>query len=218
MKALFLSTLTALLAVSLGSLHAQEEDPTAKMRDQLRSTMLELRKAQTEIANAQAQAAAADMKVKGLEESITQLEARNAQLVKQSNEDKASAEESIATLNKKLAEREVRITQFEEALAKWKDGYQKAAEIARTKESERANLASEAIVLNRTIADRERKNINLYNTALEILDRLENYSLGKALGAREPFIGTQRVKVENMVQEYKDKIIDNRIAAPSPKP
>jgi chromosome segregation ATPase len=156
------------------------------------------------------------MKVKGLEESITQLEARNAQLVKQSNEDKASAEESIATLNKKLAEREVRITQFEEALAKWKDGYQKAAEIARTKESERATLASEAIVLNRTIA--ERKNINLYNTALEILDRLENYSLGKALGAREPFIGTQRVKVENMVQEYKDKIIDNRIAAPSPKP
>ncbi len=49
-------------------------------------------------------------------------------------------------------------------------------------------------------------------------DRYEGYSLGKALAAREPFIGTTRVKVENLVQGYKDKILDNRIAAPADKP
>ena len=126
--------------------------------------------------------------------------------------------ESIATLNDKLADREKRIVQFSEALEKWKTGYQKAAEVARTKEDERAKLASEAIVLKRTIADREAKNIALFNTSNEILDRFENYALGKALSAREPFIGTTRVKVENLVQGYKDKILDNRISAATPKP
>jgi hypothetical protein len=89
--------------------------------------------------------------------------------------------------------------------------------VARTKEEERAQLASEAIVLKRTVADRETKNIALFNTSTEILERFENYALGKAIGAREPFISTTRVKVENLVQGYKDRIVENRIAATNDK-
>ena len=69
-----------------------------------------------------------------------------------------------------------------------------------------------------SFADRERKNISLFNTAIEILNRYEGYALGKALAAREPFIGTTRVKVENLVQGYKDKILDNRLSVASKKP
>ena len=68
------------------------------------------------------------------------------------------------------------------------------------------------------MADRETKNIALFNTSTEILERFENYALGKALGAREPFISTTRVKVENLVQGYKDRIVENRIAATGDKP
>ena len=136
---------------------------------------------------------------------------------KQANAEKIAAEESIATLNNKLADRDKRIIQLNEALAKWKDGYNKAAAVARTKEEERAQIASEAIVLKRTVADRETKNIALFNTSTEILERFENYALGKAIGAREPFISTTRVKVENLVQGYKDRIVENRIAATNDK-
>jgi len=197
---------------------AEAADPAQKLREQLRATLLQLRSAQNESANAQAAQSAADLKNKELTTRIDELEKRNAALVKQSNADKAASDEAIATLNNKLAEREKRIVQFTEALEKWKAGYQQAAEVARTKEDERAKLAAEIIVNKRTIADREAKNIALFNTACEILDRYENYALGKALAAREPFIGTTRVKVENLVQGYKDKIIDNRIAAPAKKP
>ena len=106
--------------------------------------------------------------------------------------------------------------EYAEALEKWKAGYQKSVEVARAKEGERATLAAEIIVNNRIISDREAKNIALFNTSIEILDRYENYALGKALGAREPFVGTTRVKVENLVQGYKDKILDNRISAQKP--
>jgi chromosome segregation ATPase len=208
-------TLLALLA-AVPALHAAPEaDPTAKMREQLKSIMLQLRASQTETANAQTAAATADAKAKELEAQVAKLNKQNEALVKQANKDKADAEQSIAKLNEKIAGRDKRIVEYNEALAKWKDGYQKAAAIARTKEDERATLASEAIVLKRTIADRETKNIALFNTSIEILDRFEKYALGKALQAREPFIGTSRVKVENLVQGYKDKVIENRIAAPA---
>jgi hypothetical protein len=180
--------------------------------------MLQLRTAQTDAANGQAAAAAAEQKNKDLANKFAELEKRNASFVKQSSVDKAVSDEAIGTLNGKLADREKRIVQYAEALEKWKDGYQKASDVARTKEEERSKFAAEIVVHQRTIADRETKNISLFNTAIEVLNRFENYSLGKALAAREPFISTTRVKVENLVQGYKDRILDNRISAPAKQP
>jgi DNA repair exonuclease SbcCD ATPase subunit len=180
--------------------------------------MLQLRKAQTDTANAQALQTVAENRSKELDAKVASLEKRIEALAKQANSDKTAAEENIAALNNKLAERESRIAQYSEALEKWKQGYEKAAAVAREKEDERAKLASEIIVLKRIVADREAKNIALFNTANDILDRFENYSLGKALGAKEPFIGKSRVTVENLVQGYKDRIIDNRISAEKSKP
>lgn len=196
-------------------LHAAEEvDPTVKLREQLRAVMLQLRTSQTDAANALAEKAIAEKKAEDQATKIADLDKRHATLVKQNSADKAASEEAIAKLNNRVAEREKRIGQFEKALEEWKAGYQKAAAIARTKEDERAALASEVIVNKRSIADLQSKNITLFSTANEILDRYESYALGKAISAREPFIGTTRVKIENQVQGYKDKILDNRIAAP----
>ena len=216
MKSINLFFLFALLTgVAVAS---ESEDPTQKLRDQLRGVMLQLRTAQTDAANGQAAAAAAEQKNKDLANKFAELEKRNASFVKQSSVDKAVSDEAIGTLNGKLADREKRIVQYAEALEKWKDGYQKASGVARTKEEERSKFAAEIVVHQRTIADRETKNISLFNTAIEVLNRFENYSLGKALAAREPFISTTRVKVENLVQGYKDRILDNRISAPAKQP
>ena len=180
--------------------------------------MLQLRTAQTDAANAQAAQAVAEAKPRNSTTKITELEKRQSRPRQaERNADKAASEETIAKLNNKLAERESASSEFTEAREKWKAGYQKAAAVARTKEEERAKLAAEVLVNKRTIADRQTKNISLFNTSNEILDRYENYALGKALGAREPFIGTTRVKIENLVQGYKDKILDNRISACKPQ-
>ncbi len=209
-----LSLIAFLLAPVLQA--APDADPSAKLREQLKSTMLQLRKIQTDMANAQAAQAAAEAKNKEQEEQITKLTKKNESLIKEGNTEKAAATETLAKLNNQLAERDQSIIRYNEALEKWKDGYQKAAAIARTKEDERATLASEVVSLKHTVADRERKNIALFNTSNEILDRFQNYALGKALSAREPFISTTRVKVENLVQGYQDKIVANRIAAKKP--
>lgn len=202
-----------------GSLQAQDPaDPTLKLRAQLREVTLQVRAAQTATANAQAEKLAADQKNTELEEKNKSLETRIAALIKQAATDKTASDKSIEALQAKLAGSEKRLNETAANRDEWKAGYQKAAGVARTKEDERAKLASELTSTRLTLADRERKNIALFNTANEILDRYQNYALGKALSAREPFIGTTRVKVETLVQGYQDKILDNRIEAKAVKP
>ncbi len=212
----FLNLLLLGAVLSSSSIAAEAPDPSQKLREQLRTVMLQLRSAQTEGANAQAAQAAAEQKNTELSAKITDLEKRNASTIEQATSDKKAADKAAASLTTKLADRDKRLEETTVALEKWKAGYEQAAGTARAKEDERAKLAAEALELKRTIADREGKNIALFNTAIEVLDRFEKYSLGKALAAREPFIGTTRVKVENLVQGYKDKILDNRIGAKKP--
>ena len=51
----------------------------------------------------------------------------------------------------------------------------------------------------------------MFRTANEILTRYERFGLGEALAAKEPFVGVTRVKLENLIQEYEDKLVDERI-------
>ena len=203
--------LTALLVPLSG---IGQEDDSAQLREALKSTTLQLRSAQGETATAQAATIAAEQKAKALEAKVAELEKRNAALAKQSNSDKAASDQTIATLNNRLAEREKRLVDYIAALDKWKVAYQTAAAAGKKSDGEREMLAGEVVSLKNTVADRERKNIALFNVSNEILDRYQNYALGKSLAAKEPFIGNARVAIENHVQGYKDRILDQRLAAP----
>lgn len=211
MKFLFLP-----IALALASTAFSQEAPTeeAKLREQLKTIALQLRAAETEKANAIATFAAEQTKTAALQKEIDGLNAKLTEETKRASEAKLSSEQSIAKLNDTLIGRENRLKEYSAALEKMKYAYNQVATTALVKEEARAALSNENLSLKNTIADRERKNLNLYNTALEILGRYENYSLGKALSAREPFIQKTRVTVENQVQGYRNTVIDNRISAP----
>ncbi|WP_052572725.1 hypothetical protein [Haloferula sp. BvORR071] len=210
MKALFLTALLLPLTST-----AQEDGEAARLREALKGVTLQLRTAQGETANAQAASIAAEQKAKALETKLADLEKRQAALTKQSNDDKAAADKTVASLNNRLAEREKRLADYIAALDKWKAAYQAATVAGKKSEEQRTQANDEVVVLKRTVADRERKNIALFNVSNEILERYENYALGKSLAAKEPFVGNARVQIENQVQGYKDKILDQRLNAPS---
>ncbi len=195
-------------------LTAQEVSPAeAKLREQLRGIALQLRAAETEKANALATYAAEQAKTAALQAETDALNGKLVSMTKQADLDKAASEKTIASLTDRLTTYEKRLKEYAEALEKWKLAQQQAAGTAQQKEAARADLENQVMFLKNTVADRERKNLNLYKTSLDILERYENYALGKALSAREPFIQKTRVTVENQVQDYKDTVIDNRISA-----
>jgi DNA repair exonuclease SbcCD ATPase subunit len=209
----YLTSIIILATCSSASLQAQQANtPEAKMREQLRATMLQLRTAETERATLQAAQAQAAEENKALTEKLESL-------TKQSATNQEASEKSIADLNARVAERDTKITQLDESLAKWKKAYEEAAELARKKEGDRASLAQQKIELERVVADQRTKNAAMFKLGNEILGRYEKFGLGTALAAREPFVGTARVKLQNLVQDYSDKLADERIKpteAPAP--
>lgn len=209
-----LAAATPLLLLSAALSAQPAADPAAKLMDQLRSVTLQLRSAQTESANAKVAQAAAEQQLESSNKEIKNLQAANQRLTQKAGEEKLAAEKDRTALNAKLTERDQALVRYHEALEKWKVGYEKAAALAREKEDARAALASDIIVNKREIADLQRKNIALFNLSNEILGRYEGHALGKAILAKEPFIGTTRVKVENLVQGYQDQILDQRLAVP----
>jgi hypothetical protein len=111
-------------------------------------------------------------------------------------------------LKDQIAKQEKEIARLREDLT----AQQRAAAQARAQQADYAKKAGDVVVgLERLVTDRQTKNLTLYQTALEILDRYEKFSLGDALKAREPFTGIARVKLQNQVQEYQDKLASGRV-------
>ncbi len=201
-----MKTFPILLALHLAPvLAAQEVSPgEAKLREALRNSMLQLRTAQTEKAELEAAHAISEAKV-------AELTAALEKITRQSMDDQAASRKTEAELNAKNEALQAEVNRLTESLAKWKEGYAKAEAFARAKEAERARLADEKSVLQARVRDHRSQNLQLHGTALEILKRYEEYSTGKALAAREPFTRITRARLETIVQDYKDKIDDNRI-------
>jgi hypothetical protein len=199
---------------SSGLLHAADQGNTVeeRLRGQLRSTMLQLRDAQNQVATLQSAQAEDEKQKKALTDQVDAL-------TKQSAADKDAATKSIADLNAKVTDQTTLINQMKDALDKWKDAYNKAVEVANTKEAQRAKFESQAIVLQRRVEDDENKNLALYNLGKEVLNRYEKFGLGTAITSREPFVGITKVKLENLVQDYSDKLMDLTVkpgASPTP--
>jgi chromosome segregation ATPase len=201
--------LAAILLASAAASRAQE-DETAKFREALRDTMLKLRDAQNQLAAAQAAQYAA-------ESQAAELADKNKALAKELSDERNTSTNLISGLNKKLAERDASIAELQATLAKWKTAHTEIAKLATQRELQRQKLAAEKLALERKVQDQQFKNIEMYKAAMEVLGRYEKFGLGDAILAREPFTAAQRVKFQNLAQDFADQLTDARIPAETKK-
>ena len=205
-------TVLALLIIAVAA-PAQQAAPTAesRLRDALKK--LSVRVSEAEAKGAASQAAEAEAKAKN-EELTAKLEKMTkdlATLTKRAAADKDSSDRTIEGLNTKLAARDKQIAQLNDALGRWKDGFNQARDLSVAKENERKLAADKLIVAERNVAEFQRKNAEMYKMGVEVLDRYSKFGLGTALLSREPFVGTMRVKFQTMIQDYGDKLNTARI-------
>ena len=175
----------------------------AKVKETLRALTVRLRAAEEEQATAQGEKAQLEQEKQALTEQTDSL-------TKEAAADKAT----IADLTSKTSAQDASITQLKDSLAKWKVAYEQIVAGAQKLKTERDKAISEEIIAQREASDREMKNGELYRLANEILTRYEKFGLGDALAAREPFVGLTRTKLENLVQDYSDKIADAQVRPP----
>jgi len=196
-RSLSLLIVTSALVVT----NANADD--ARLKETLRTLTMRLRSAETERNALLSDKAQLEQEKKALSGKVDAL-----------NKQVAADKEKLDQLDAKQKE----LDDTKESLGKWKTAYEQIQTAAVKSEAERAKLASESIILKRKLEDRERKNLELFKTANEILTRYEKFGLGEALSAKEPFTGIARVKLENQVQDYQDKIADERVKPENERP
>jgi hypothetical protein len=204
MKTLIVSAISLLVAVSL--VRGGDDDSTEKFRQALRDTMLKLRDAQNQLASAQAAQYAAEAKAQ-------EFEGKSQSLAKEIAAERDTSAHLISNLRKDLSEREATIAVQEATLAKWKKSYEHVGKLAVKREIQRRELEAKSLALERKVQDQQVKNIEMYKASMATLDRYEKFGLGDALLAREPFTSAQRVKFQNLIQDFSDQLADARIPA-----
>lgn len=182
----------------LGPARAADQD--ARTQQAMRNMTTRLRAAETERDSLQTAKVQSDQEKKALTEKFDAL-AKQA----------AADGKALAASKTQLAEREAENAQLQDSLQKLQQWQTHAVEIAQKTEGDRTKLAGQVIELQRKLADREAKNLALFKLGNEILKRYERFGLGDALAAKEPFTGITRVKLENLVQDYQDKLADQRV-------
>ena len=197
--------LLTLVLLSAGALRSAEAaDPGgARLREALRTTTVQLRTAEAERTTLQTAQVAL-----GEEKKI--LADRFESLRKQTVAERAASDKIIAGLKAQAAAQETEIARLKTALEKSEAAGKQVAALAAAKEADCGKVAGELVVLQRKLTDRETKNLALFKLGNEILTRYERFGLGEALAAREPFVGTTRARLENLVQDYQDKLLEQR--------
>src|SRR5579863_8459029 len=108
-----LACCVATVALCAGSHAADQPDADARLRESLRTTMLQLNDAQSQLANLQATQNAKDDERKALADKV-------ALLTKHAAEDQAAAAKEAEALKAKLADRQTEAGGLQQELAKWK--------------------------------------------------------------------------------------------------
>ena len=177
------------------SAHAQSE--TDRLRDALRAATAQTRSLEDQRAALQAKVAAAEREAAALKSQIDAAKAEVRQIEKQHRD-------AVEEFNQRLTARD-------ETLEKWKAAYEEAATVARTKDAERAKFESEARAFKASTKSCSAKNAQLVKVGRELLHRYEGVSFGDMVIASEPLTGMRRVEIQNLLQDYGDKILDQKV-------
>src|SRR5204862_5373823 len=175
---------------------ARADAETDRLRDALRSAIAQTRTLEDGRAALQAKIAEADKEKAALK---AQIDAGKAEVKKLEKEQRGAVEQ----FNQRLTERD-------ESLDKWKAAYEEAANVARAKDAERAKFEGEATAYKASTKSCLAKNGALMKVGRELLHCYQDVNFGDMLVAREPLVGEQRIRIQNLLQDYNDKLLDQK--------
>jgi len=174
------------------------------------------------VQQARAQVASLEQQNAALRADISRLEAEKIAAVRTAEEEAA---QQVADVGGRF---EAARTQFDERIAEegefrnrlldnieqWKTAHAEVSALAKKKEEERLALTEQLAAATQREESCEAKNQQLFSVGNAILDQLAGIGVGDILAIREPFIGARRVELQNIVQDHRDTLLDNRVTNP----
>jgi chromosome segregation ATPase len=186
------SVIIAILPVS-----ARADSETDRLRDALRTAIAQTRALEDERAALQAKIAQEEKDKATLKTQVDAAKARATQLDKEYRQ-------AVLDFNGRLEERN-------KTLEKWKDAYEEAATVARTKDAERAKFEGESKTYKESTQVCTAKNLKLIQVGQQIIAKYDGVTIGDIMVAKEPVFAFRRVEIQNWEQDQADKLIEQKV-------
>ena len=203
------SGLMLLMGLTVWPWHAAHADATteAQLRAALQQATSQIATLEGQVANMQAEQAPDQAQIAALQAQVQTLKQQagqgdtSAEIAAQ----KTVSERQVAALNEKLSAQQAE-------LGKAVMAYNRAAMIANANAAANQQLAAQLRALHTRNDTCQTKNAALYRIGNQILDAFAHKDDLWGTIAKEPFIGIERVKLQNIVQKDQDKLDDNQVS------
>jgi chromosome segregation ATPase len=201
--------------------HAQQDQEDKRAREALRRLQLQQREFNEEKAKLAEEKASLEKELASKTKELKDLQARIGRVESGSRKTEVGLKAKSMELDRKNAELEALAARFAQEQEKNRG---LSAELAKRLEEigqkdSQGNLLASQVRVQREIVGRqaqmidacEEKNLALYQVSNELLERYRNKGVLAALKQAEPFTGIAKVRMENLWQEYRDKLDTRKI-------
>lgn len=151
----------------------------------------EARRAQAQFAAAQKENAVLATQLAELKKQLSDLGSKSGELEKKSGGQK----KQFSELTEKYKEADSNLQQM---TLKFAEASKSLQQLQKEKEQEQKQLSG-------NIQMCEKKNIQLYQVSTELMDKYKSKGIFSALLQAEPFTRLEQVRVDNLLQDYRDK-------------
>lgn len=189
--------LAFMVVMALPAMKAHAQSETDRLREALRS---------------------ATAQVRSLEDQRTAIQAQLAEVTRARDALKAEVDVAKAQVRKVEADYRQAVREFNDrleernqTLEKWKEAYTEAATVARTKDSERAKFEAESKAFKASTQACTVKNKELVKVGRDLLAQYDALTVFDSMAAQEPLLGHRRVQIQNLLQDYGDKVLNQKV-------
>jgi predicted nucleic acid-binding Zn-ribbon protein len=201
-------SLALLLCMAGVSLHAEASDKKASRE------RAALRRVQQQLSQVQGQISALEQEKAKLAEDLDKAQESSVTMnskAKQLQRELDAGKQRQTSLGDELAHAREELAAATRNLAETRNTLAETTRTLQQTESEKRDLQAIKAFKEREISSCEGKNVALYELGRSLMERFEHKSCGEALIQNEPFTGLKKVETENLLEEYRDKLDEQRL-------
>lgn len=204
-------SLALLLCMAGVTPHADASDKKAsREREALRRVQQQLSQVQGDLAAAEQEKTRLAADLEKAQASSKAEEGKTARL----QQGLGTSKQQLASVSNELARTKEELTTMAQQLSETRKTLAETTQILQQTEAEKRRLETVKVSNEHAIAACEHKNLALYEVGRSLMDRFEHKTCGEILAEKEPFTGIRKVETENLMEEYRDKLDDQKLVKP----
>lgn len=197
--------LACVVLLLMNPVHAAGKKDPAK--EAQRRMQMQIKQIQDEKAALEQEKAALNQELEALKKKTSEIESS----VARANRSKATAEKEADALKQTKTELSEKIAQLEKQFQETEKTLRETQRSLQLETSQKQRLEQNLGVRGKELGVCEAKNAKLYQYQVEMISRAQKRGSLDVLLEREPLLQMKRVEIENLLEEYRDKIDNEQI-------